>query len=143
MVRKLVVLAVCVVVAGAVTVAAVDWKPVVDPYLKIQTALAGDSMDGVAASASAVAAAAAKLGAAGAPVAEAATRMAAAPDIKSARTLFMDLSETLIQAAGEALASDVRIAYCSMVKKHWLQTDKEIRNPYYGSRMLTCGRFRK
>jgi predicted RNA methylase len=143
MVRKLVVLAVCVVVAGAATVAAVDWKPVVDPYLKIQTALAGDSMDGVAKSASAVAAAAAKLGAAGAPVAEAAKRMAAAPDIKSARTRFMDLSETLIQAAGEALASDVRIAYCSMVKKHWLQTDKEIRNPYYGSRMLTCGRFRK
>ena len=30
-----------------------------------------------------------------------------------------------------------------MVKKHWLQTDKEIRNPYYGSSMLTCGTFKK
>ena len=143
MVRKLVVLAVCVVVAGAVAAAAVDWKPVVDPYLKIQTALAGDSLDGVAAGAAAVATAAAKLGAAGAPVAEAATRMGAASDIKAARTLFMDLSETLIKAAGESLASDVRIAYCPMVKKHWLQTDKEIRNPYYGSSMLTCGTFKK
>jgi len=143
MVRKLVVLAFGVVVAGSVTAAAVDWKPVVDPYLKIQTALAGDSLDGVAAGAAAVATAAAKLGAAGAPVAEAATRMGAASDIKAARTLFMDLSETLIKAAGESLASDVRIAYCPMVKKHWLQTDKEIRNPYYGSSMLTCGTFKK
>jgi hypothetical protein len=26
-----------------------------------------------------------------------------------------------------------------MVKKNWLQADKEIRNPYYGSSMLKCG----
>lgn len=143
MVRKLVVLAAGVVVAGAAVLAAADWKPVVDPYLKIQTTLAGDSMEGVAASAAAVAAAAAKLGAAGAPVAEAAKKLGATSDIKAARAAFMDLSETLIKAAGEALASDIRIAYCPMVKKHWLQTDKEIRNPYYGSSMLTCGRFTK
>ena len=143
MVRKLVVLMVCGVVAGAAVLAAADWKPVVDPYLKIQTALAGDSMEGVAANASAVAAAAAKLGAAGTPVAEAAKKTGTAADIKAARAAFMDLSETLIKAAGEALASDIRIAYCPMVKKSWLQTDKEIRNPYYGSSMLTCGRFTK
>ncbi len=143
MVVRRVVLAVCAVVASAALFAAADWKPVVDPYLKIQTALAGDSMEGVAANAAAVAAAAAKLGAAGGPVAEAAKKMGAAVDIKAARVAFMDLSETLIKAAGEALASDIRIAYCPMVKKHWLQTNKEIRNPYYGSGMLTCGTFKK
>jgi hypothetical protein len=29
-----------------------------------------------------------------------------------------------------------------MVLKPWLQKDGELRNPYYGSRMLTCGSFR-
>lgn len=143
MVRNLTVFAVCAVAAAASVLAAADWKPVVDPYLKIQTALAGDSMQGVAANATAIAAAAAKLGATGAPVAEAAKKVGAAADIKAARSAFMDLSETLIRAAGEALAPDIRTAYCPMVKRHWLQTDKEIRNPYYGSSMLTCGTFKK
>jgi hypothetical protein len=26
-----------------------------------------------------------------------------------------------------------------MVKKNWLQPDKETRNPYFGSSMLKCG----
>ena len=131
------------VVTGAVAAAAVDWKAVVDPYLRIQAALASDSLDGVGASASAVAAAAAELGAPGAGVAEAAKQVGAAKDIKAARLAFMDLSESLITAAGDALAADIRIAYCPMVKKRWLQTGGEIRNPYYGSQMLTCGVFRK
>jgi hypothetical protein len=30
-----------------------------------------------------------------------------------------------------------------MVSKPWLQKDKDIRNPYYGAAMLTCGSFKK
>jgi hypothetical protein len=30
-----------------------------------------------------------------------------------------------------------------MVKKNWLQPDKSVRNPYYGSSMLTCGELVK
>jgi hypothetical protein len=29
-----------------------------------------------------------------------------------------------------------------MAKKPWLQQDGSLRNPYYGSQMLTCGSFR-
>ena len=36
----------------------------------------------------------------------------------------------------------MRLAYCPMVNKPWLQKDKEIRNPYYGAAMLTCGSFK-
>jgi Cu(I)/Ag(I) efflux system membrane fusion protein len=143
MMRTVVLLGLCVALAGAGVLAAGDWKSVVDPYLKVQAALAGDKTDGVSANASAVAAAALKLGPAGAPVVDAARKVAAAADLKAARTAFMDLSETLIAAAGDALAGDIRIAYCPMVKKRWLQTGREIRNPYYGSQMLTCGTFKK
>jgi hypothetical protein len=26
-----------------------------------------------------------------------------------------------------------------MIKTHWLSSEKAIKNPYYGSAMLTCG----
>jgi len=141
--RTLSLLVVSAGVTGLLAAAGVDWKPVVDPYLKIQAALASDTLEGVSANAAAVAAAAARLGAAGAGVAEAAKPVGAARDLKAARAAFMDLSETLIQAAGEALASDIRIAYCPMVKKRWLQTGDKIRNPYFGPEMRTCGVFKK
>jgi hypothetical protein len=31
-------------------------------------------------------------------------------------------------------------AYCPMKKANWLSNDKAIKNPYYGSAMLTCGK---
>ena len=36
----------------------------------------------------------------------------------------------------------VRVAFCPMQLKPWMQADGAIRNPYYGSRMPTCGSFR-
>ena len=30
-----------------------------------------------------------------------------------------------------------------MANKPWLQKDKDIKNPYYGSAMLTCGMIKK
>ena len=36
----------------------------------------------------------------------------------------------------------VRVAYCPMIRKPWLQKDGTIQNPYYGSQMLTCGSFK-
>ena len=40
------------------------------------------------------------------------------------------------------LGPDVKLAYCPMADKPWLQKDKDIKNPYYGSAMLTCGSFK-
>jgi hypothetical protein len=37
----------------------------------------------------------------------------------------------------------VKVAYCPMVRKSWLQKDGTISNPYYGSSMQTCGEFKK
>ncbi len=139
---------VLVVTAGAVafslgSAAAVDWTSVVTPYLKIHAALVEDKVDTVKADAAFVAAEAAKLGEAGRGVVAAANLLAEAADLEAARAAFMDLSEALVTAAGEALPGDVRVAYCPMVKKPWLQRGDAVQNPYFGSRMPTCGYFKK
>jgi len=36
----------------------------------------------------------------------------------------------------------VRIAYCPMARKPWLQQDGPLANPYYGKSMPGCGSFR-
>jgi hypothetical protein len=64
-----------------------------------------------------------------------------APDLKTARNGFGELSDRLI---AYLKATDVKRNppyqfFCPMVKKSWLQPDKETRNPYYGSLMLKCG----
>lgn len=38
------------------------------------------------------------------------------------------------------LNQTVYYQYCPMKKAYWLSTEKEIKNPYYGSSMLTCGK---
>ena len=35
----------------------------------------------------------------------------------------------------------LKVAYCPMVQKSWVQEDGAIRNPFYGSAMLSCGTF--
>jgi len=36
--------------------------------------------------------------------------------------------------------NDAYVQYCPMVKKSWLSNDRSIKNPYYGDKMLTCGK---
>jgi hypothetical protein len=133
-------------VAGGVAVAAQTAAPaqdVVVAYLEIQAALANDSLDGVPAAAKRIAAQSAKLGATAEPAAKAATGVAAAGDIKAARDAFKLLSEAVIALVkADPAAHDVKLAFCPMANASWLQKEETIRNPYYGSSMLTCGEFR-
>ena len=60
-----------------------------------------------------------------------------APDLKSARDAFFNLSKTAEQkVAGQA---DWHVFYCPMAKKDWVQHTASIANPYEGKEMLTCG----
>ena len=112
------------------------------PYLHIQTALAGDSIEGVAAAAEAIAGAAAELGDAGAAIVTAARAVALADDLKKARATFGLLSNAVIGYARAAGLGELRLAFCPMARKSWIQEDGVIANPYHGSEMLTCGSFR-
>jgi hypothetical protein len=130
------------VLAASAAWASESTKAIVGSYLQIHAALAGDKTDGVKPAAEAIVKEAAKMGAQGEAIAKAAQAVGAAADLKSARTAFGPLSDAVIVAAkadGWKDLPGIKIGYCPMVDKSWLQKDAEVRNPYYGSQMLTCG----
>lgn len=120
---------------------------VFDGYAQIQTALAGDSLDGVAASAQAIAQAVKddKASTFSATIGQQAEAVAKAKDLAAAREAFKPLSESLVKfAAKDAAVSGVyQQAYCPMAKASWLQTGATVSNPYMGKAMARCGQFVK
>ena len=92
-----------------------------------------------------IATAATTLGAPAMRIDTAALQLASAAEIEDARDKFGVLSEALVSYMdGLHLTAPegVRVAFCPMKKKPWLQEGAAISNPYYGSSMLTCGSFR-
>jgi hypothetical protein len=120
-------------------------RTIIDPYLKIQSALADDSMDGVKANAGNIATAAAALGAPAMKIDTTAVQLASASAIEDARAKFGSLSEAIdaYMTGLKLKAPDgIKVAVCPMVQKPWLQADATINNPYFGKSMQTCGSFR-
>jgi hypothetical protein len=133
-----------VALAAATSLAASEpVKAVVNSYLEVHAALASDRLEGVKAPAASIAAQAEQMGESGAGIAKAARAVEQAKDLKTAREAFTPLSDAVIAAAKAANIPDVKVAYCPMAKASWLQKEDTIKNPYYGSQMLTCGEFKK
>ena len=118
-------------------------KSVLNHYLAIQNELAKDSIKGVDEHANAIAKAVKgdDMKMLSPDVAKQAETLAAAKDIKKAREAFKPLSASLVKylADNKAGKGVYHEAYCPMAKASWLQTEKEVRNPYYGKSMLDCG----
>ena len=121
-------------------------KSVYDHYLKVESALASDSVKGVDEHANAIAKAVRgdDMKMLPADVAQEADRLATAKDLKSAREAFKPLSASLIKylTDNKVAKGTYHEAYCPMVKASWLQTEKAIKNPYMGKSMLTCGELK-
>jgi hypothetical protein len=118
---------------------------IVDPYLKIQTALAQDRMDDVKANAGNIATAATSLGAPAVKIDTAAVQLASATELSDARDKFGALSDAVVAYMDHQHLSapdGVRKAYCPMAQKPWLQRGDTLENPYYGESMPTCGEFK-
>jgi mono/diheme cytochrome c family protein len=129
--------------AGAATVNG-DLTPILDPYLRIQRALNGDVLTGVDDGGRVIAIEAAKLGANGADIQAAAAAIRKAADLTAARTAFARLGDAIMihaRSAGISVGADVKVAYCPMVRKYWLQKGDTVQNPFYGKQMSDCGRF--
>lgn len=116
-------------------------ESIAEPYLKIHAALAADKTDGVGAEALKIAERAAQIDG-GAAIAVAAKKLAAATDLKGTRGAFGELSAAMIERVNGKPEGELKVAYCPMVGKSWLQKGKEILNPYYGTGMLGCGEFK-
>jgi Cu(I)/Ag(I) efflux system membrane fusion protein len=118
-------------------------KSVYDRYLKIQGELARDSLTGVKEHANAIA----KIVRGDdmkkfpAVVAKQAETLARAGDLATVRKAFKPLSTSLIK-----YLSDNKVpkgtyyeVYCPMADASWLQASKDVKNPYMGKAMPTCG----
>ena len=139
-------LAFTVAFGAAPAIAAELPKSLVEPYLQIQAALANDKFGEVAVPAKAVEAAATTLGKDAEALAASAKKLSSVKTIEAARTAFGEVSDALVAYADKTkseLGADLHVAYCPMVNKPWVQKGEEIKNPYYGQSMLTCGMIKK
>ena len=132
-----------------------------DAYLALHDALASDKLDAAAAQAFSTAfdravaeapaedphlwhARSAEVNA----VRDAAAALAGAGDLAAARAAFGEMSVpfvALVRAHGVPAGYDLARFTCGMAQDVpeggvWLQRDGELRNPYFGAAMLTCGR---
>jgi hypothetical protein len=121
-------------------------KSVLDHYLAIQAALAKDSIEGLDENANAIAKTIRGDDMKMLPpdVAAQAETLAKATDLKAARVAFKPLSNSLIKylTDNKAGKDTYHEAFCPMVGASWLQTEKNIKNPYMGSAMASCGEFK-
>ncbi len=62
-------------------------------------------------------------------------------DIEVQRIAFAEASILMWPVIKNATKDhrDMYYMYCPMKKTYWISTEPEIRNPYYGAAMLTCG----
>jgi protein SCO1/2 len=124
--------------------AVLDVAAMLNPYLSIQEALASDRLDAIGGNANAIRAAVTATVPFAEAIRTASLALASASDLPKARAAFAMLGDALIasaKASNASLGEDVKVAYCPMANKYWLQKGEEIRNPFYGKAMLDCGRF--
>ena len=122
-------------------------RAILDPYLKIESALVENNIDGLRANAGDIATAATALGAPAMKIDTSALQLAAADNLVAARERFGALSEaidTFMTGLHLKAPEGVRVAFCPMLRKPWLQEGTALANPYYGTGdpMANCGDFR-
>jgi Cu(I)/Ag(I) efflux system membrane fusion protein len=126
--------------------------PVLTEYLKIQEALAADKTDGVKSAAEQIVALADNVDAKTVTgehamhytdlpmkIKRAAQELAQGKEITAMREAFKSLSRPMVMWGTMSKPKGIYVVYCSMAKGSWLQKGKDIRNPYYGHQMLSCG----
>ena len=71
-----------------------------------------------------------------------ATAISVSRDLKEQRTYFANLSTNMfaVVKAVKLTTEPIYYAYCPMKKTYWLSKESAIKNPYFGSAMLTCGK---
>jgi hypothetical protein len=82
-------------------------------------------------------------------IAASAAKITAAADIEAQRNEYSDLSNELIRIVKKSglKSGELYIDYCPMALHnkgaYWLSSGKEIRNPYFGDKMLSCGEVKE
>ena len=73
----------------------------------------------------------------------AAEKLNKANNLEKQRASFNDVSTQMwkLVKGSDKVSQTVYYQYCPMKKAYWLSKEKDIKNPYYGSSMLTCGKI--
>lgn len=122
---------------------------ILSDYFRIQSALAGDTTSGIDAAAKSIEKKTAVIDPDIAEIQKligeirSAAQKIQGQDIETARAVFFDLSRPLLVYLNQFHSNREAVYrfYCPMAQKGWLQAEKEIKNPYYGSSMLACGQL--
>ncbi len=71
-----------------------------------------------------------------------AAKIASTKDLKKQREYFSGFSDQMFEMAKSTKLTKEPVykQYCPMAKGSWLSSSSAIKNPYYGSAMLTCGK---
>ncbi len=75
----------------------------------------------------------------------AAKKITETADLESQRTAFATLSNEMMSLVkkSEITMGEVYVDYCPMANSnsgaYWLSSEKEIKNPYFGEKMMKCG----
>lgn len=114
--------------------------PVLDAYTRLSEAMVADDLEATRATARALIDEAIEAGQA--TVATLAGELAAAADFSQARERLVPLSQEIIRLAEDT--DGYFVMSCPMVRNgEWLQSDREVRNPYMGQSMVRCGVVRR
>ncbi len=74
-----------------------------------------------------------------------AKKLSSTKSIKEQREIFVTLSAEMVKVikVNELSKGEIYMAFCPMANNnegaYWLSSDKDIKNPYFGSKMLKCG----
>ena len=85
----------------------------------------------------------------GAAMASIAAKITGATDIESQRVAFSTLSNDFIALVKKSglKSGELYVDFCPMAMEdkgaYWLSASKEIKNPYFGEKMLTCGEIKE
>ena len=121
--------------AAAPALAAENQLPLVPLYQKVASALCADDLTAAKAAAGTLATEAVRLH--HDQITASATVVAQAGDIAAARAAFKTLSQETIALARQQ--KGYFILHCPMAEADWVQSTREVANPYYGQAMLSCG----
>jgi len=127
-------------------------EPILNHYLRIESALSADSLNGVREKAEAIAKQAGELDAGSvsgehaahykkvpAKLKKSAQALSKAQSLEGARESFKQLSKPMAMWVTMSKPKNIDVLYCSMAKGSWVQKRGKVSNPYYGPKMLECG----
>ncbi len=72
-------------------------------------------------------------------IAKTALYLGSTTDLATAREAFYEISKKMVRLNELRAGDKLKVVYCSMAKKSWLQREEKIVNPYHGKSMGGCG----